>query len=178
MNIEITDEGFDEIQAALEENEKVAQLALRRTINKVATQTSNHLIRETAGMLPLNRNQIREPFSIRRATASNFAAEIKVRRIAVPLIDYKPRELKRGHSIRVNKDKGRQRLERTFEASVNGKNQLFQREELKRGYPIRQMYGPAVIEVTQDYMDNAATKAQEKMLTIFRHEFEFASGNI
>jgi hypothetical protein len=174
MKIEITDEGFDEIQTALEENEKIAQLALRRTINKVATQTSNYLIRETAGKLALNRNQIREPFSIRKATGSNLAAEIKVRRIAVPLIDYKPRQLKRGHSIRVNKDKGRQRLERTFEATIKGKNQLFQREELKRGYPIRQMFGPAVIEVTQDYMGESAAKAQKKMLTIFQHEFEFA----
>ena len=144
MKIEINENGFDEIQAALRQNERIATLALRRTINKVASQTQNHLIRQTAGELTLPRKKIREPFKLNKATQASPKATIEVQRMAVPLMEYRPRQLKRGHSIRVKKDHGNQRLERTFEAIYRGTNRLFQREQDKRGYPIRQMYGPAV----------------------------------
>lgn len=178
MKIELTESGFKEIRDALAQNEKAATQALSRTINKVAKQVKTNLIREVAGELTLPRHQIREPFTIKKATQNNPQAEIKVQRIAVPLMDYKPRELKRGHSIRVTKQGGRKKLENTFEAIDQYSRQLFQREHDKRGYPIRKMYGPAVIEVTQDYIDEAAKNAEERLLTVFRHEFDFIQNKI
>ena len=177
MKIEVDASGFEAIEQALKENEKVAMIALRRAINKVAKQAQTGIIRYTGGELPLPHKKIRQHVALSKATTQNPQAVISIDYQPIPLFEYKPRQLKRGVSIRVNKQGTRSVLKHAFIAqSRSGKAGVFAREYGVARLPIRELYGPAIVEVAQNHLENVAKKAQEKLISVFEHEFEFAKG--
>ena len=100
---------------------------------------------------------------------------VTVNRQAVRLQEYRPRKIKTGVSIRVKKDKGRSVLRHAFIATMkDGKVGVYQRKVGAPRLPIRELYGPAVIEAAKDHIDDVATEAQAHLLTTFQHEFDWA----
>lgn len=75
----------------------------------------------------------------------------------------------------MNKNAGRHVLKHAFLAQMrSGHKGVYTRESGAPRLPIRELYGPAIVEVAQDHLDEAARKAQDKLLDVFRHEYEFA----
>ena len=178
MEILLDTSGAGIIQQALFENRTAATIALRRSLNKVAAKSRTAIIRRTGQELALPQKKIRKRVSIRRASGRNMEAGVTVSREPVRLNEYRPNKIKTGVSIRVKKNEGRKVLKYAFIAAMNdGKVGVYQRQNRSPRLPIRELFGPAVIEVAQDHIDDIAREAQEHLLTTFQHEFEWARRN-
>ena len=89
-------------------------------------------------------------------------------------MEYQPKQVKRGISIRVKNERPRKTIRSAFIATMKSGHRGVYIRENTTPLPIRELYGSAVIEVDQDFMDEIAEIAQNKLLETFRHEFEFA----
>lgn len=174
MQIHLNTDGFAEIQQAIQQNEKAANIALQRSINKTAKHAQSQLTKKVSQTLALPQKKIREQISIRNASRNNPQATITVSRKSIRLIEYQPRQVKRGVSIRVKKGRPRKTIKSAFIATMRSEHRGVFIRERSTSLPIRELYGSAVIEVAQDFMDETAEIVQAKLLDIFRHEFEFA----
>lgn len=178
MEILLDPSGAEIIQQALFEDRKAATIALRRSLNKVAAKSRTAIIRRTGQELNLPQKKIRERISIRRATTRDMEASITVSRQPVRLNEYRPNKIRTGVSIRVKKNEGRKVLKHAFIAAMNdGKVGVYQRQVGAPRLPIRELFGPAVVEVAQDHIDDVAREAQAYLLSMFQHEFEWARRN-
>ena len=176
MDINLDTNNIAVLQRRLRRSEKAANVALRRSLNKVAQQAKTHVIRQTGRELALPQKKIRERVTIQKARNDNLEAVVRVSRQAVRLFEYKPRQLRRGISIRVKKTGGRKVLRHAFIAAMrSGHTGVFTRAPGVARLPIRELFGPAVIEVARDHIESATEKAQDKLPEVFEHEFGYAN---
>jgi hypothetical protein len=131
-------------------------------MNKTLGKTRTQLIRTVREKLNIKAEEVRDRLTLVKASPSHLVATIRVKRKAIPLTKYAPRQTRTGVSVSIWKSKGRQTLAGAFMARMptghvgvylrkpDWRHKLVGIEEGRKiyhGLPIRELFGPAVVAV-------------------------------
>jgi len=144
---------------------RLDQATRRAIISQSANRGIKHLktlanrkVRET---IALRAKDVNAALSVRHARRGGFDASLEIRARAVALQKFGARQTKRGVSVRVKKRGPKKRVSYAFKATMqSGHVGVFARDSKRNarrgpkpnrsGLPIKELYGPEVIDVLND----------------------------
>jgi hypothetical protein len=179
ISLRIDPKQLEEARAALSPSEfkRAAKSAINETIRSGITQISKQVRAE----LNLSASAVKDRMRPRLAK-DTLEGEITVSRKAVPLIEYKPRQVKKGVTVRVRKNGPRELLKSTFIARMkSGHEGVYERRRKAGGkrfrrLPIDQRFGPTVIGVLAGkpgMLDEATDELSRKLSDRFASKVSF-----
>lgn len=157
--------------------EKALARALNRTLDGARTLTA----RELAAIVTAPQKIVRESLSVSRANAGKLSATLTLRGKNIPLIDFSHSQIKQGVSVKVFRDRPRERFRHAFIARMrNGHVGIFERQTLAGKpvgrLPILERHGPSVptlYERSPGVSDKIESESSDRMLRELDHEVDF-----
>jgi len=121
-----------------------------RAINKTATTARSHLVKRIAGILPIKQKDIRKGMPIYKATLNRWQATIRIIGKAIPLIQFKARQTRKGVTYKKAGADTRALIRSAFIAVMpTGRKGVFLRLGRPR-LPIRELYGPSLPSIFEN----------------------------
>jgi len=165
--VKVSISGANQFQKTLNsthaEVNKKCQQALNRTLQRSRTQMTNAV----GEKLNLRKKTIRDLVSIQRATkATGLIGKLSVRNKAVPLIEYRAKQNRKGVSFKVFHNRPRQLIKHAFIYSDRrARLTVFKREPGARRLKIKPLYGTTVMHVARDRLNAVKSFAAEFLVT-------------
>lgn len=198
FSIQINQEDMKAVRGMLDGIEKSISLVTMRSINKTLTGVKTDASSAIREKLNVKKSAVDETFKITKATTLNLAAKFQSTGKPLSLTDFiGTRQVKKGVSVQVRKDKSRTILQRGFIATMkSGHEGVFWRDwqwhnkpsaklnrvipyaRLPKIYrlPIQEGYAPRVPDYLGDkgpIMKTVLTKANERLHNNLEHELDF-----
>lgn len=198
FSIQINQEDMKAVRVMLDGIEKSISLVTMRAVNKTLTGVKTDASSAIREKLNVKKSAVDETFKIKKATTLNLAAKFQSTGKPLALTDLVgTRQVQKGVSVQVRKDKSRTILQRGFIATMkSGHEGVFWREwqwhnkpsaklnrfipyaRLPKIYrlPIKEGSAPRVPDYLGDkgpIMKTVLTKANERLHSNLDHELEF-----
>jgi hypothetical protein len=198
FSIQINQDDMKAVRVMLDGIEKSIALVTMRSVNKTLTGVKTDASSAIREKLNVKKSAVDETFKITKATTLNLTAKFQSTGKPLALTDFiGTRQVQKGVSVQVRKDKSRTILQRGFIATMkSGHEGVFWREwqwhnkpsaklnqfipyaRLPKIYrlPIREGSAPRVPDYLGDkgpIMKTVLTKANERLHNNLEHELEF-----
>lgn len=146
--------------------------ALKRSLGTVRTEAVRLVRGEVAS---LRAKTVRDQMTIELA-ASGTEGDVVIRARPVPLIEYGARPTKLGVTVQVKR--GRRLVRHAFIATMKTGHRGVFRRVGRRRLPIKELYGPAVIDIVKNHLEKARALGARELLEQLRHEIDWRSGKL
>jgi len=127
MSITVRVEGLDKVARMLDP--KRFERVVRRTVNKTAAKAKTAMSKEVRKTYTIKAKDFNKKVKLNRAKGRSLKAVIRAKDTrGTPLINFNPRQTKKGVTYRVKKTEGRKRLPHAFIATMpSGHTGVFKR---------------------------------------------------
>ena len=178
MEFNIDIKGMDAVKKILDP--KLVKKAEPRAINKTAKMARTEQSKEIRSIYNITAKRLNKELEKvsgpNRATVSEPRAIIRAKKLTKRnpgLQHYGAKQLKKGVSYRIRKDKGRQTLPRAFTATMSrGGKGVFVRTGKKR-LPIVRKTGPSVFQMMERVgIEPIKRSVNKNFARLFKHEYE------
>jgi hypothetical protein len=172
--IEITAQGFRDVQRKLGRYSPKAPVVISRSLNRTASSTKTIVNREARKIYVIKAKDINQALGLRKASRSNLLAVLKYSGERIPLDKFKfspknprPKKPPQALKVQVKKD-GYKNLLHAFVANIQG-NKIFERAGKSR-LPIKRLFGPAVPQM----VDNADLRqfVEQEQVRIYENRLD------
>jgi len=179
-------QGFEQLNRKLKEVNQAVDAAGARSIRKVAVSTRAEWARGVVKEINLPVSSIKEAIRIHSSKRASIVIEVDSRNVAslgvgrrlrsTPVIKFKPRQTKKGVSVRIKKSKGRKLIKSAFIVTMpTGHEGVFYRVGKKR-LPIKEAKTTAVEEVAMDIAPEIQRFASDKLQIVFTAQLNYELG--
>lgn len=138
LSLEFDSKQLAEVEFTLRNIRQGTARALTVAINKTVVRGKTRILRRIGATIALKRVVLNQYFSVKKANFTDMSGHIRISREPIPLHKFTHTILKRGGvSVKVRKDRPRERFPSTFEATMrSGHVGLFRRRHvLAPGHP-------------------------------------------
>ncbi len=178
MRINVEFEGIDKALAAL--NPQEYKKALSKTVRRMGQRFRTTATKEVRNTYYIKAKKLKEKIKTRTVRDGNGTVwKFEVRDNQSSLINFGARQIKKGVSVKVRKDRGRKVIKGAFIVKGAGGNlQVFKRAGKER-MPIDAKKTLSVPQMFNDDVLNKATKeVEERYASEFKHNLDFYLGKI
>jgi|GEM_PF-2246573 hypothetical protein len=178
MKVTVKIEGIDEALAAVDP--KICKKALAKTVRRMGQKFKAVATKEVRKTYNIKAKRLKERIKTRTATSDNgFVWTLKVDGRQTGLVGFGARQVKKGVSVRVRKDRGRKVIKGAFIApGKSGNVHVFRRVDGKR-LPIE---AKKTLSVPQMFNDKIVEKAKKEVAESFsdelKHHLDYYLGKI
>lgn len=194
----VTMKGVPEVREMLKNIEGGANKAIARALNKTVKSVSSDSAKKITEKLNVTQSTVKRDFKTYKATYTKLTAAVRAKGKPVALgKTLRVRQIQRGVSVMVKKDKPRKVIRHAFIAKIGKHKGIFQRDwtqkpgynpvypvrqkgfyaRLPRKYklPVKELFGPRVPDIfsNRDVMGPILQKASAHLEKNMGHEAEF-----
>jgi len=187
LTVTVDIKGLEEIKRKLDP--KRLEKILVRTLNKVGAQDNTAMSKKLRETYNIKKKRIDQAFTVRRASNSSLAYEIKIRERTPGLQHYSANKTGKGVTVKIISTSGRKVVKGGFMANTpQGAIAIWKTKKesariMKSGryrgtgiwqVPIKRLYGPSVPGMINSIGINLFEKVvTEKFDKVFSHEFDW-----
>lgn len=132
------------VRGIREDQKKNIPIALSQTINKTVKKARTEADKEIRKELNLPKKRVFKGLTIFKSNRRKLVGRLVASGGAIPLIDFKARQTKKGVGFKVKKEKGRRLLKGAFIATMrNGHRGVFTRSTKSR-LPIKEAFSTSI----------------------------------